>query len=126
MVSTAVQGKFDDARKAISDMQRIWPIDNLPKFALFWIYLGEKNYAEAMPLLTGQTETPLILVVMAATYSGMGNPETAIELLDKALAQGFRDVAWLAASDHFSAVRALPAYRDLLSKYELEAGQSAR
>lgn len=122
----AVQGKFDDARKAISDMRRIWPNDDLPKLGLFWIYIEEKNYAEAMSLLTGQTETPLILAAMAATYSGMGNPETAVEILDKALARGFRDVAWLAASEHFAAVRALPAYRDLLSRYELEAGQAAR
>ncbi|HSD69888.1 MAG TPA: tetratricopeptide repeat protein, partial [Woeseiaceae bacterium] len=114
-----VQGKFDEARQAISDLRSIWPDADLPNLGLFWIYLGEKNYSEALALLAGQSQTPLILAASAAVHSGSGNTDAAIELLDEALGKGFRDIAWLEASEHFANVRALPAYRGLLVKHGL-------
>lgn len=114
-----VQGKFDEARQAIDDMRSIWPDNDLPNLGLFWILLGERNYTDALALLANQEKTPLILAAMAAAHSGSGNAATAIELLDEALAQGFRDSAWLDASEHFANIRDLPAYRDLLAKHGL-------
>ncbi len=113
------QGKFDEARQAVNEMRSIWPDADLPSLGLFWIDLGEKNYAEALASLAGQSQTPLILAASAATQSGMGNAETALELLDKALSKGFRDIAWIEASEHFANIHALPAYRELLIKHGL-------
>jgi TolB-like protein len=114
----AAQERFDEARQTIDEMQRMWPDNVLPQFGLFWISLGERNYEQALQYLDNN-ETSLILAARAAAYSGMGQPETAIEFLDNAMAKGFRDIAWLTFSDHFAATRALPAYRALLNTYGL-------
>lgn len=115
----AAQGKFDEAKEAIAEMRRIRPDDQLPDLGLAWIYLGEKNYAEALPLVErDRNVTPLNLALLAAIRSGMGQPETALELLDRALQSGFGDLAWLASSEHFAAVRAMPAYAELVAGYE--------
>jgi hypothetical protein len=95
------------------------PNDELPKFGMAWILIGEKKYAEALPLLENDPNvTPLNLAIMAAVHSGMGQNDTALELLEKALSMGFGDTAWLATSEHFAALRTLPAYAELMAKYD--------
>jgi tetratricopeptide (TPR) repeat protein len=96
------------------------PNDELPIFGMAWILIGEKNYAEALPLLEDDSNAnPLNLALLAAVYSGMGQNDAALELLDNALATGFRDTAWLATSEHFATLRALPAYAELMAKREI-------
>ena len=119
----AAQGRFDEAARAIDELQRTWPDNDLPAMGRFWISLAEKDYLRALEHLSKNEknrDTSLLLAAEAAAYSGMGEPDKALQLLDEAMAKGFRDVAWLTASDHFATTRELPAFHALSSRYGLD------
>jgi len=115
----AAQGSFDDARQAISELQESEQDYDLAQLGLFWINLGEGNYAQALQHMENRArdETSLALAATAAAYAGNGELGTSMEFLDRALSKGFRDTAWLMSSEHFESTRATPAFDELLEKH---------
>lgn len=114
------QGRLDEARQSLVELERALPGSDLVEIGHAWIYLAERNYdATLQQLREVEAVTGLMLAVQAAAYSGMNQPDVAITHFESALENGFGDIAWVEATDHFAAMRALPAYDELLNKYAL-------
>lgn len=112
------QNRYDEAMQAIDELRRIFPGSQLVDIGLAWVYLAEKDYEAALRHFeVNDKDTALILAARAAAHSGMNEPDVAIGLLENALEKGFGDIAWIEASEHFAAMRALPDYEEVLNQY---------
>ncbi len=83
------------------------------------VYLDQNDYNEALTQFSQARqlgETPGLLVRISAAYAGLGDKEKSLAELEKALAAGYRDFAYLDSSPYFDSLRSDPRFQDLLRR----------
>lgn len=79
---------------------------------------NEKAREWSARALDADRDEPAIMYNVACTYSRLGDKDEAIELLDRALQQGYGHRAWLANDPDFTSLRDDPRFQELLDRLD--------
>ncbi len=93
-----------------------FPISVLPR-----VYLAKKEYDRALQYFLRipekQRQAAIYRFSASSIYAGLGKKEEALDELEKAFEEGYRDSPAIDASPHLAALRSDPRFQQLLRRY---------
>jgi len=116
------QGRIADAERALAELEERVPSSSLSESGRFWLLLGSGRPGDALASLESEvalTRSNLKPAWAAAALAQAGDHERALEQLEAALAQGYRDVDDLRRSPYLAPLRRDPRFAQLLASYRL-------
>jgi len=97
------------------------PTSGVPDFGLAQVYLAKKEYDRALQYFLRipekQRQAAIYRFSASSIYAGLGKKEEALDELEKAFEEGYRDSPAIDASPHLAALRSDPRFQQLLRRY---------
>jgi TolB-like protein/DNA-binding winged helix-turn-helix (wHTH) protein/Tfp pilus assembly protein PilF len=124
----ASQKQYDQATAEYEKAIHLAPETFIPKIALARLFIlrGDHKgaYAIARELESHRSERFIKLSSLAAIYSGLGNKDRALDLLEKAVEE--RELLFFGFQDEtlFDNLRSEPRYRDILRRLNLDTSRA--
>ena len=115
--------------EAIEVFQHSLQLNPKFEFAQRWLgflYYIKGNYHAALTHYQAANELverPLTMAQIAAAYAGIGNKEQALDRLEKALAKGYTNFAFLDTTAAFNSLRDDQRFEELLKTYRPQSEQ---
>ncbi len=119
-VSLRRQARYPEAIAALEQTLQMNPAFRSTYVGLGEAYLPQGSYRQALAQFNkarGMGETPGLLALISAVYAARGDREKSLAELDKALARGYRDFAYLDSSPYLAQVPTDARYQKLLRRY---------
>jgi len=116
------QGRYEEAISAFEYALQLDPDFRTGRDRLGQLHLAQGNYNQALNQFERARqlgESPDLLVRISEAYAGLGDRESALNELEKALAAGYRDSDAIDASPNFDPLRDDPRFTDLLLRMNL-------
>ena len=117
------QGRYEEAISAFEYALQLDPDFRTGRDRLGQLHLAQGNYNQALNQFERARqlgESPDLLVRISEAYAGLGDRESALNELEKALAAGYRDSDAIDASPNFDPLRDDPRFQELLRRMNLE------
>jgi len=118
-----LQGRFEEAISAFEYALQLDPDFQSARDHLGRVHLAQGNYSQALAQFEKARqvrESPGLFVRISEAYAALGDRESALNELEKALAAGYRDSDGIDASSNFDPLRSNPRFQDLLRRMNLE------
>ena len=118
-----LQGQFEEAIPAFEYALQLDPDFQSARDSLGRVYLAQGNYSQALAQFEKARqleESPGLFVRISQAYAALGDRESALNELEKALAAGYRNSDAIDASPNFDPLRDDPRFTDLLLRMNLE------
>ena len=118
-----LQGRYEEAISAFEYALQLDPNHRSSLDRLGQVHLAQGNYSQALAHFEKARqlrESPGLFARISEAYAGLGDKESALNELEKALAAGFRDSEVIDASPNFDLLRDDPRFQDLLLRMNLE------
>jgi serine/threonine protein kinase/Flp pilus assembly protein TadD len=116
-----VQGRYDEAIAAMEQARTLSPTSGVPDSGLAQVYLAKKEYDRALQYFLRvpekQRQAAIYRFSASSIYAGLGKKEEALDELEKAFEEGYRDFSAIDASPHLAALRSDPRFQQLLRRY---------
>jgi serine/threonine protein kinase/tetratricopeptide (TPR) repeat protein len=113
-----LQGRFQEAITAFEHVRELSPTSLTVDLGLAQVYLAQGNSGRAVQTLANQNSKAAInRFWLSAAYAAHGDTEKALEMLEKALAAGYRDFTALDVSPNFLRLRSDARYQKLVQAY---------
>jgi DNA-binding winged helix-turn-helix (wHTH) protein/TolB-like protein/Flp pilus assembly protein TadD len=123
------QKRYPEATQELENATQLAPESHVPKIALAKLFMlrGDHKgaYAIARELESHRSERFVPLSSLAAIYSGLGNKDRALELLEKAVEE--RELPSFSFQENetlFNNLRSEPRYRDILRRLNLDTSRA--
>jgi TolB-like protein/Flp pilus assembly protein TadD len=111
--------RYEEAIGAFKHSLELSPDFNTGSYGLAQVYLAQEAYDRALAEWNksgGLRKSAIGFALLGSIYAAQGKKENALAELEKALAAGYRDFAYLDASPYFDSLRADPRFQTLLRR----------
>ena len=118
-----LQGRYEEAIPAFEYALQLEPDQRFARDHLGRVHLAQGNYSQALAQFEKARqleESPGLFVRISQTYAALGDRESALNELEKALVAGYRNSDAIDASPNFDPLRDDPRFTDLLLRMNLE------
>jgi tetratricopeptide (TPR) repeat protein len=114
-----LQSRFEEAKAAFIQSKNLDPNFGSADFGLAQVCIAQGEYREALEYLNGLGEiakSPVVPVQAAIAYEALGDRDRALEAVERALSNGYRDIEGLGQIPEFKSLREDPQYLELLDR----------
>ncbi len=115
-----LQGRYEEATAAVGHVLEASPGSGIARYGLAELYLAQGNLDAALEQMKQMKQTLLesavSQVLTAAVHAARNETDAALDALEKALLRGYRDLAAIDASPHFTRMRSDARFQELLRR----------
>ncbi len=115
-----LQERYPEAIAAFEHVLELSPDFTAGNFGLAQVYLAQEAYDRALAewnKSSGVRKSAIGLALLCSIYAAQGEKEKSLAELEKTLAKGYRDFAYLDSSPYFDSLRSDPRFQELLRRY---------